>query len=51
MTVARRGEGLTGRDLASINDVSPLAAALRYAELGLPVFPVAPVDRASGRCG
>jgi hypothetical protein len=51
VTVARRGEGLTGRDLASINDVSPLAAALRYAELGLPVFPVAPVDRSTGTCG
>jgi hypothetical protein len=51
VAVGRRGEGLTGRDLVSVNDVSPLAAALRYAELGLPVFPVAPVDRSTGTCG
>lgn len=47
----RLAEGTTGRALASMNDVSPLVAALRYAELGWPVFPVAPVDRATGMCG
>ncbi|MDQ2729056.1 MAG: bifunctional DNA primase/polymerase [Actinomycetota bacterium] len=31
--------------------MTPLAAALRYSELGLPVFPVAPVDQTSGLCG
>lgn len=52
MGSARLAEaGITGRILASLNGVTPLVAALRYAELGWPVFPVAPVDRGSGRCG
>jgi hypothetical protein len=50
-TVGRLGEGITGRELAAVNGVSLLDAAMRYVELGLPVFPVAPVDRSSGACG
>jgi putative DNA primase/helicase len=50
-TLGRPDDGLTGRELASVNHVSPLRAAMRYAEFGLPVFPVAPVDRSNGTCG
>lgn len=42
---------LRGTDLAGINDMAPARAALAYARLGLPVFPVAPLDRSSGACG
>lgn len=42
---------LSGADLAGLNTATPLDAALVYARLGWPVFPVAPVDRATGLCG
>ena len=37
--------------LVAVNAMKPLEAALHYAYLGLPVFPVAPVDRTTGLCG
>lgn len=40
----------TSAQLVDANTLSPLAAALAYARLGFPVFPVAPVDLVSGVC-
>jgi len=43
---------LTGRYLAALNGTEPLHAALAYAALGWPLFPVAPVElTASLHCG
>lgn len=41
---------LTAAALRTVNEASPLDAALAYATLGLPVFPLAAVDRSTGQC-